>query len=278
VPIGDCRFPLPSSIGNRQSAINPDPQEEGETQMKRILGSIFVLTALVVTQAQARPLAAPQSNVAGEWDITIESPQGSNKALLVLKKEGDKLTGALKSARGDRPLESVTLTAGDITFVMKANIQGQDMVFTYKGKVEKDSMKGDADFGGFASGTWSAVPHKEGASSGSGSAAAPAQGNGANITGDWDFAVETSQGSGSPSFTFKQDGEKLTGTYKGQFGEAPLTGTVKGADIKFAIKVNAQGQDLTIAYTGKIESKDSMKGTAALGELGEATWTAKRKQ
>ena len=98
-----------------------------------------------------------------------------------------------------------------------------------------------------------------------------------NVTGEWAFTVETPQGSGSPTFTFKQEGEKLTGNYKGQFGEAPLTGTVKGGEIKFTIKISAQGQELTITYTGKIESKDSMKGTAVLGEIGEATWTAKRK-
>jgi hypothetical protein len=98
-----------------------------------------------------------------------------------------------------------------------------------------------------------------------------------NVTGEWAFTVETPQGSGTPTFTFKQDGEKLTGNYKGQFGEAPLTGTVKSGEIKFTIKISAQGQELTITYTGKIESKDSMKGTAVLGEIGEATWTAKRK-
>jgi hypothetical protein len=98
-----------------------------------------------------------------------------------------------------------------------------------------------------------------------------------NVSGEWAFTVETPQGSGTPSFTFKQDGEKLTGNYKGQFGEAPVTGTVKGGEIKFTIKISAQGQELTITYSGKIESKDSMKGTAVLGELGEATWTAKRK-
>lgn len=239
--------------------------------MKRILGSVFVLTALVLCVAQARP----QAGVVGTWDITIDSPQGTNKAMLVIKKEGDKVTGAMKSARGERPLTSVTVAGGDITFVMNANVQGQDMVFTYKGKVDKDSMKGDVDFGGFATGTRSAVPHKEGADS---PVAAQSGAGGTNITGVWNFAVESSAGSGTPTFTFKQDGENLTGSYKGQFGEAPLTGTVKGSDIKFVIKVNAQGQDLTITYTGKIENKDSMKGTAALGELGEATWTGKRKQ
>ena len=100
----------------------------------------------------------------------------------------------------------------------------------------------------------------------------------ADITGTWDFAVETAAGAGTPTFTFKQEGEKLTGSYKGQLGEAPLTGTVKGADVKFSFKLNAQGQDLAITYTGKIEGKDSMKGTAAYGELGEGTWTAKRKK
>jgi hypothetical protein len=240
--------------------------------MKRTLSTTFIILV-----ALSSALAAQSPSVVGSWDVTIDSPQGQNTALLVIKKDGDKLSGAMKSPRGERPIESFTLTGNDITFVMKANIQGQDMVFTYKGKVEKDSMKGDADFGGLATGTWSAVPHKEGAAAPATMPASAPQAGGVNITGDWSVAVETSGGSGNPSFTFKQEGETLTGMYKGQLGEGPLTGTVKGADIKFTIKVNAQGQDLTIVYTGKIESKDSMKGTVVLGELGEGTWTGKRK-
>jgi hypothetical protein len=245
--------------------------------MKIIVVFALCLTMVLVTPAQARSSGPLQANVAGTWDVMIKSPRGQSKAMLVLKKEGDKLTGFMKSGPRVRPLESVTVAGGDIIFVTKANVEGQDMVITFKGKVEKDSMKGDADFWGFASGTWLAVPHKEDAAAPAISTAAPAGASGVNISGDWAFMVETGQGSGSPSFSFKQDGEKLTGTYKGQFGEAPLTGTVKGADIKFVIQINAQGQDLTITYSGKIETKDSMKGTAALGELGEATWTAKRK-
>jgi len=215
------------------------------------------------------------ANVAGTWDITIESPQGKRTVLLIIKKNGDKLAGAIKSPQGETALESIALNNDDIAFALTRQIQGQDMKFSYTGKVAKDSMKGDVDFGGQATGTWSAVPHKEDAAAAAPPAAAPAQGM--NITGVWSFVVETSQGSGSPTFTFTQSGENLTGTYKGQFGEAPLTGTVKGADLKFAIKINAQGQDLTLTYSGKIESKDSMKGTVQLGELGEGTWTAKRK-
>jgi len=234
--------------------------------------------ALIASAAVARPLQ-PQARGVGIWDITIVSPQGERKGQIVIKQEGDKLTGMMKTPRGERPLDSVTVKGDDITFVMTAQVQGQDMVMTYKGKIEKDSMKGDADFGGFATGTWSAVPHKEDAMA----AAAPpasapaASSQAANITGVWNVSVETQAGSGSPVFTLKQDGENITGNYKGQFGEAPLTGTVKGNDVKIQFKVNAQGQDLNLTYTGKIDGKDSMSGKVSLGELGEGTWTAKRK-
>jgi hypothetical protein len=239
--------------------------------MKRILGTTLVLLVAALSAV------AQGASVAGSWDVTIESPQGQRTVVMVIKKDGEKLTGAMKSPQGERPLDSVALKGDEITFVMTREIQGQAMVMTYKGKVAKDSMKGDADFGGLATGTWSAVPHKEDAAAAA-RATSQATSGGTNISGVWNFAVETSQGSGSPTFTFKQDGESLSGTYKGQFGEAPLTGTVKGADVKFAIKINAQGQDLTITYTGKIDGKDSMKGTASFGEMGEGTWTAKRNQ
>ena len=243
--------------------------------MKRALAVTFTLIVALLLGTPSK--AAQGANVVGSWDFTVESPNGKTTSVLVIKKDGDKLSGMAKSARGERPLESVSVAGSDITFVMKIKFQDQDMVITYKGKVEKDSMKGDADFGGLATGPWSAVPHKEGDAAPTAMAASAPQAGGANVTGDWSVTVETSAGSGNPSFTFKQEGEKLTGMYKGQLGEGPLTGTVKGADINFTIKVNAQGQDLTIVYTGKVESKDSMKGKVVLGELGEGTWTGKRK-
>ena len=55
-----------------------------------------------------------------------------------------------------------------------------------------------------------------------------------DITGKWEFAVELDAGSGSPTFEFKQAGEKLTGTYNGLLGSAQLTGTVKGDAIEFS--------------------------------------------
>jgi hypothetical protein len=250
--------------------------------MKRLFSS-GLITILLTAVAFAH---APQANaaVAGSWDITIESPQGKRTGMLVIKQEGDKLTGMMKTPRGERTLDSVTVKGGEITFVMTAQVQGQDMVMTYKGKVDKGTMSGDADFGGFATGTWSAVPHKEDAAAASSApAAGPAQPAAptSGVTGVWEFAVElASGGTGAPTFTLKQDGEKVTGTYKGQLGEAPVTGTVKGSDVKLSYKINLQGQDLEGTYTGKLTGNDSMAGTVtfSLADLGTGKWTAKKKQ
>ena len=96
-----------------------------------------------------------------------------------------------------------------------------------------------------------------------------------NVTGNWKLTIESPNGTGGPSLVLKQDGEKLTGTYKGRFGESPLEGTVKGKEIKFSTKVNAQGQEVLVEYSGTVDG-DTMKGKAKFGDLGEGTFTGKK--
>ena len=96
----------------------------------------------------------------------------------------------------------------------------------------------------------------------------------ADITGKWSATVETEAGSGTPNFTFKQSGETLTGTYSGQLGEAPLSGTVKGDDVEFSIKVSPQGEAITLKYKGKLSGGNQIKGTVQLEGLGSGTFTA----
>ena len=99
---------------------------------------------------------------------------------------------------------------------------------------------------------------------------------GMNVTGDWVFNVTTDQGSGTPTMTFKQDGEKLTGTYNGQFGTAELTGTVKGNAIQFSFTIDVQGQQAPATYKGTVE-KNTMKGTMDIGGMVSGTFTATKK-
>ena len=97
-----------------------------------------------------------------------------------------------------------------------------------------------------------------------------------DVTGKWAFNVETAAGSGTPTITLKQDGEKLTGHYSGQLGEADITGTAKGTDIQLKFTVDVQGTSLNCIYTGAVDGKDSMKGKAEIVGLGDGTFTAKK--
>jgi hypothetical protein len=98
--------------------------------------------------------------------------------------------------------------------------------------------------------------------------------NKVDISGTWVMQVETSAGSGTPTFVFKQTGEKLEGTYEGQLGKASVTGTVKGNDAKWTFSIDQLG---TVEYVGTLE-KDTIKGTVRLGDLGEGTFTGSKKK
>jgi hypothetical protein len=98
----------------------------------------------------------------------------------------------------------------------------------------------------------------------------------ADISGTWNFSVETDQGSGNPTFTLKQDGEKLTGTYSGQFGQASVAGTVKGDKVEIGFAADAGGQKMDVKYSGTVESPTRMTGVVDLGGMGTGKWTARK--
>src|SRR5438067_198894 len=79
------------------------------------------------------------------------------------------------------------------------------------------------------------------------------------------------------SFVFlAQEGEKITGTYRGRLGESRLDGTIKGNEIAFSVNVKFESQVLTVVYKGTVD-KDSMKGTVRFGDRGTGNWTGRRK-
>lgn len=95
--------------------------------------------------------------------------------------------------------------------------------------------------------------------------------NAADVTGAWSMTVESAAGTGNPTFNLTQKGEEVTGTYKGQLGEAPVTGTVKGNALALSYKIAAQGMELKVDYIGTVEG-NAMSGKVSLGEMGEGTF------
>jgi hypothetical protein len=107
--------------------------------------------------------------------------------------------------------------------------------------------------------------------------AAPALAQDARVEGAWTMTLETPQGTSNPTLTLKQAEQTLSGTYAGRMGEVPIDGTIKASAITFSVKINAQGQEFVLTFTGTVD-QDSMKGTVDFGGMGSANWSAVRKK
>ena len=98
----------------------------------------------------------------------------------------------------------------------------------------------------------------------------------ADISGQWTATFNTQVGEQHYVYTFKVDGEKLTGTAKSDNGSVTIeNGTVKGDDVSFVENLDYQGQKLVITYTGKV-SGDEIKFTRDVGGFGKEELVAKR--
>lgn len=85
----------------------------------------------------------------------------------------------------------------------------------------------------------------------------------ADVDGTWTGSLDTPNGAVAVSFTFKADGNTLTGSTRGMDGtDVPIkNGKIDGDKIAFAIDLNFGGNAFTLNYTGVVSS-DQIKMTA----------------
>ena len=104
------------------------------------------LAAFTSAVALASSVLFAQANVAGNWTLDVDSPQGATKVNLVLAVEGEAVTGTIASDMGESKFTG-TLKEGTVTFSFDiAGPQGP-MTITTKAAVTGDDMKGEMDYG-----------------------------------------------------------------------------------------------------------------------------------
>ena len=118
----------------------------------RTLRSIVALS-LVLAAAAVRA----QSAAVGSWELTTSSPEGTFVSQLEIRDEGGKLVAVGKSPRGERPYDSIAVDGSRIVLVITISYNGTPMTITYRGEINGKEMSGDADYGGMATGSWSAT-------------------------------------------------------------------------------------------------------------------------
>jgi len=101
-----------------------------------------------------------------------------------------------------------------------------------------------------------------------------------NITGKWTMTLELEAFTATPTLEFKQDGEKVTGTYtSARYGTFPFQGKIKDRALEFTVKMSAEGSDVELSFSGDVAADgQTMKGKGSLSGVGDATWNAKREK
>lgn len=86
----------------------------------------------------------------GSWNMTIETPLGTQEPTLIVSGDASGLMGTLSSPQGDVELANVTWNDdGTLGFTMDIDAGGQSLSLTFSGTVDGDSLTGEfaSDFG-----------------------------------------------------------------------------------------------------------------------------------
>ncbi len=97
-----------------------------------------------------------------------------------------------------------------------------------------------------------------------------------DVTGEWEIAVETPQGTQTRIIMFEQHGDSLSGTMETRMGTTPIhDGSVNGNEISFTMVFTRGDRSMEMMYTATVDG-DEMSGKFVTPR-GERPWTAKRK-
>ncbi len=107
------------------------------------------MLGLAFAALAAAPTASAQTavNIAGEWNATMNTPGGSRSFKIVFIQQGDSLSGTVRRATGDVPLQG-KVKGNDVTFQYTIDYGGNALTLVVSTTVTGDAMKGAIDLGG----------------------------------------------------------------------------------------------------------------------------------
>jgi hypothetical protein len=175
----------------------------------------------------------------GSWKGTMVGPNGDMELEYSFKVDAGTLSGSVTSPMGALPIENGKVNGNEFSFDI--NVNGQ--VFSNTGVLEGDVIKLSAPMMDKPV-ELSRVVDKSKAVDKS------------KIDGNWIGKINGQQGEMELKFTFKVDGDKLTGKNSTPMGEVDLSnGVVNGNDFSFDVDM----QGMSIVHKGKYLDDDSIE-------------------
>ena len=111
----------------------------------RLAVALGIVAAAVVVSVTA------QSNVAGDWNMKIDSDQGSLSATMTFKQDGEKVTGSMPTDQITFEFEG-TISDNKLELVAEIDAGGAFLEVILEATVDGDEITGTLDFGGYGSG------------------------------------------------------------------------------------------------------------------------------
>ena len=111
----------------------------------RLAVALGIVAAAVVVSVTA------QSNGAGDWNMTIDSDQGSLSATMTFKQDGEKVTGSMPTDQITFEFEG-TISDNKLELVAEIDAGGAFLEVILEATVDGDEITGTLDFGGYGSG------------------------------------------------------------------------------------------------------------------------------
>ncbi len=113
--------------------------------MARALWAIGLVAAAWIGQAVA---VAARADVTGDWALSYMTGDGvPMESMISIKKDGEKLTGMISSARGSIALNEIEVKGDAVTFAIVRVGFGDTIRIEYSGKVVGDTMTLKIKFG-----------------------------------------------------------------------------------------------------------------------------------
>lgn len=201
------------------------------------------------------PAAFAGDSFVGDWEIKQEFRGQERVSTLSITEADGKLAGTWATQRGTNELSDVKVTDGKLTFVRTMERQGQSFDLNYEATIVDGKLmgkiitpRGEREFVGMAK---SAEP---------------------SFLGAWDIEIDFQGQIMEAKLDVTEKDGKVAGHWSSQLGDSDLEDIkIEDGQLTFSREVNAQGQDLALNYSAKLDG-DKLAGTIS-SEMGEIPFT-----
>jgi hypothetical protein len=107
--------------------------------MARLFSTLFAVVFVIAA-------LSAQTSIAGDWELSINAPDGVMNATATLKQDGEKVTGSISSQQGKVDVAG-TYKAKKVELAFQMQTPNGPLDIKVNGDVDGADMKGIIDFG-----------------------------------------------------------------------------------------------------------------------------------